>query len=113
MQKLLEGDSIDVPLGLTTLQAAACYKEVDARKFDAIEAQFLGQANVFRWELDETQRKFDAAGPETRLYKLLYERRRNPNRQAISNDWASNTQARSVKLWVSFARSRTITDRGF
>uniref|UniRef100_A0A914BVA8 Protein kinase domain-containing protein n=1 Tax=Acrobeloides nanus TaxID=290746 RepID=A0A914BVA8_9BILA len=104
MQKLSEGDSIDVPLGLTTLQAAACYKEVDARKFDAIEAQLLGQANVFRWELDETQRKFDAAGPETRLYKLLYERRRNPNRQAISNDWASNTQARSVKLWGDYDR---------
>lgn len=46
MLKLSEGDPIDMPNVVSkTLQVAACYKEVDARKFDAIEALLLGQVH--------------------------------------------------------------------
>ena len=65
--ELMEGDPIQLPEGVATLQASVCFQDVDPRQFEDLEAQMIGEMKVAGWDIDELQREADATIPETKL----------------------------------------------
>ena len=66
-EELMEGDPIEVPEGLATLQASVCFQDLDPEQFENLEAQMIGEIKVAEWEVDDYQRQADATRPETKL----------------------------------------------
>uniref|UniRef100_A0A914R3S6 Uncharacterized protein n=1 Tax=Panagrolaimus davidi TaxID=227884 RepID=A0A914R3S6_9BILA len=105
-EELMEGDPLEIPDGLATYQASVCFQDIDPQQFEELEAHMLGEIKCDGWEVDDLQRQADATRPETKIYKLLYERRRNwfNTRNDSSNEGQASNQARCEKIWGDFRR---------
>ena len=105
LKHLLEDEPNKFPEGVVPLQASVCFQDIDPKEFEFLEAQMLGELKVTDWEIDELQREADATRPETKLYRLLYERRRNYNNMYNSEaDGQYTNQARTEKIFGDFRR---------
>ncbi|KAE9548523.1 hypothetical protein FO519_008266 [Halicephalobus sp. NKZ332] len=105
LKELMEGEPNTFPVGVVPLQSSVCFHDVDPTEFEALEAQMLGEMKVAGWEIDELQREADATRPETKLYRLLYERRRNYNKMYnLETDGQYTNQARTEKIFGDFRR---------